>query len=72
MVKAGQFREDLWFWRSVFPIRIPPLRERTSDIPELLQYFIREKRQIKTSLQGYVWAYRKYVYIFLTQEFLAL
>ncbi len=40
MVKTNQFREDLWFRINVFPIWIPPLRERKSDIPALLQYFI--------------------------------
>jgi transcriptional regulator with GAF, ATPase, and Fis domain len=40
MVKANQFREDLWFRINVFPIWIPPLRERKSDIPALLQHFI--------------------------------
>ncbi|UCF86276.1 MAG: sigma 54-interacting transcriptional regulator [Desulfobacteraceae bacterium] len=40
MVKTGQFREDLWFRINVFPIWIPPLRERKSDIPALLQHFI--------------------------------
>jgi transcriptional regulator with GAF, ATPase, and Fis domain len=40
MVKTKEFREDLWFRLNVFPIYIPPLRERTADIPALLQHFI--------------------------------
>jgi len=43
MVKLHQFREDLWFRLNVFPILIPPLRERRSDIPALLQHFINLK-----------------------------
>jgi transcriptional regulator with GAF, ATPase, and Fis domain len=48
MVKLHQFREDLWFRINVFPIWIPPLRERSSDIPALLQHFISLKaRELK-------------------------
>ncbi|MFA6034928.1 MAG: sigma 54-interacting transcriptional regulator, partial [Myxococcota bacterium] len=43
MVKAGRFREDLWYRLNVFPIHIPPLRHRKEDIASLMQYFIERK-----------------------------
>ena len=39
-VKEGKFREDLFYRLNVFPIHIPPLRERTEDILPLTEYFI--------------------------------
>ena len=43
MVKKNLFREDLWFRLNVFPVHIPPLRERKKDIPALVHYFIERK-----------------------------
>lgn len=66
-VKKGRFREDLWYRLNVFPITMPPLRDRLGDIPLLVEYYIKKisKRMGKSieiipanimeTLQKYSW-----------------
>ena len=52
-VKEGRFREDLYYRINVIPIKLPPLRERTDDIPQLADFFIRRyNTKFRKHIQG--------------------
>ena len=66
MVEEGKFREDLWFRLNVIRIRVPPLRDRRGDIPQLVRHYLAQFNEqygrslrltegAKKALEEYTW-----------------